>query len=149
MNACHPWADDRVFYRHATTPIKSKNDGNYFKISQYLFWYSPSCIVSHLAAYWPSYCIDIDEGQFGTSSFECASEISCTTTHKGKTYSVSVQNGDLVIQAQDSTHSIKVKGYESGDFGIDLSQRRYAIPDLRVDAMISLANGNTTYSSAA
>ncbi len=90
----------------------------------------------------PANQIFMGDRLFGTDAPTCVSEVSCTMVHDGRTFNLGMQGSDLVIQAQSSSHSVRVEEFENGDFGIDLSKRRVEIPDLRVDAIVSLGNGN-------
>lgn len=86
--------------------------------------------------------IYMGDRRFGTDVPVCVSEVSCTMVHDGRTFNLGMQGDDLVIQAQGSSHSVRVEEFENGDFGIDLSKRRVEITGLRVDALVSLGNGN-------
>ncbi len=89
----------------------------------------------------PANQIFMGDRLFGTDAPTCVSEVSCTMVHDGRTFNLGMQGSDLVIQAQSSSHSVRVEEFENGDFGIDLSKRRVEIVGLRVDALVSLGDG--------
>ncbi len=64
--------------------------------------------------------IEVDDEPFSSSSITCISNVDCTTEHRGKAYDVKRDGNDLLLQTQGQNRKIRLKDFESGDFGVYL-----------------------------